>query len=302
MASYYRPRENDRHSIEELKKSLERICNRSSSHVWIGGDFNFPGYNWSQNHMKPNCSQPELTRAFLDVMADNGLSQVVTEATYYDNTLDLFFVSNPSIIHNTQVIPGISRDGHSAVYVELDISITRRPKKPRKVYCYKRADWENLKDQMEKECSSIMTTTSEHTPVDDILQLFTTSLNKAIENNIPSKMTKSREKPPWISLEAKRLIRKQKKLFKKQKGCARASRAAQQYHSLKAFTQRSIRKAYWDYVEGIITKTDGEKPATDKKFWKHVKHKRQEAQGVAPLKRNGKLEDDPSVKANMLNE
>ena len=35
VASFYRPHENDRHSLEELQKSLERICNRSSSHTWI---------------------------------------------------------------------------------------------------------------------------------------------------------------------------------------------------------------------------------------------------------------------------
>ena len=43
VASYYRPHENDRHSLDEFQKSLERICNRTASHVWVGGDFNFPG-------------------------------------------------------------------------------------------------------------------------------------------------------------------------------------------------------------------------------------------------------------------
>ena len=141
VAAFYRPHESDKHSLEELQKSLERICNRSSSHIWIGGDFNFPGYDWAKKHVKSGCSQPELTRTFLDIIADNGLTQTVKQPTYYENILDLFFVSNPSLVYNSQVIPGISKDGHHAVYVELDISLTRRKKKPRKIYSYKKADW-----------------------------------------------------------------------------------------------------------------------------------------------------------------
>ncbi len=94
VASYYRPKENDKNSLVELKKSLERICNRNNSHVWVGGDFNFPGYNWQDELLKPCCSQPELTRNFIDLIADNGLTQVVKEPTFFENTLDLFLVNN----------------------------------------------------------------------------------------------------------------------------------------------------------------------------------------------------------------
>ena len=90
ISSFYRPHESDRNSLEELKKSLEQVCNHTGSHVWMGGDFNFPGYNWTQKIIKPSCSQPELTRSFIDIIADNGLTQVVQEPTFYENTLDLF--------------------------------------------------------------------------------------------------------------------------------------------------------------------------------------------------------------------
>ena len=47
ISSFFR-HENDRHSLEEIKKSLEQVCNRTAGHMWIGGDFNFPGYNWAE--------------------------------------------------------------------------------------------------------------------------------------------------------------------------------------------------------------------------------------------------------------
>ena len=58
------------------------------------------------------------------IMACSHVVEMVLDE--YQNTLDRFLVSNPSVVYNTQVIPGISRDGHHAVYVAL----TCRTKKP----------------------------------------------------------------------------------------------------------------------------------------------------------------------------
>ena len=42
-------------------------------------------------------------------------------------------------------------------------------------------------------------------------------------------------------------------------------------------------------------------PADDKRFWRFIKHQKQEVQGVAPLKKDGKLVDNPPEKAIILN-
>ena len=139
------------------------------------------------------------------------------------------------------------------------------------------------------------------TPVDDILNRFNKAIDEGTKKYVPTRFTKAKERPPWITQDIKRLLRKQKKLFEKQKGNAYASRASKHYRSLKALIQRSTRKAYWQYIEGIINSENDESPAKDKKFWRYVKHQRQEAQGVAPLKKEGKLVDDPVEKANILN-
>lgn len=304
VASYYRPNEKDKSSIEELQKSLDRLPKDTASNVWIGGDFNFPGYNWIGDHIKTGCKQPELTRRFLDITADSGLTQMVKEPTFYENTLDLFFTNNPSIVYNTQVIPGISNDGHHAVYVEIDISPIRKSTKPRKVHCYKKADWDGFKSHMEDFASKFLEETDENTPVDDLWSSFSSELEIAQEKFVPSRMTKSRERPPWVTAAVSNLLKKQRKLYYKQKGCAYASQASQQYRSMKAYTQREIRKAYWQYVDTIVAGGEDskeEQQAANKKFYNFIKHKHQEAQGVAPLKKDGKLIDDPVGKANILN-
>ena len=41
---------------------------------------------------------------------------------------------------------------------------------------------------------------------------------------------------------------------------------------------------------------------TNKHFWNFIMHKKQDAQSVAPLKRDGVLTDDAQQKANILNQ
>ena len=188
------------------------------------------------------------------------------------------------------------------MYVELDVSLTHQNKKPRRVHSFKKADWEGLKTHIKAAGDDIISSTTEETPVDHILHKFTKAIEEGMSKYIPSRMTKMKERPPWITLDIKRLLRKPRKLFEKQQGSAYARRASQHYRSLKAFTPKSIRKAYWHYIEGIITdKDDDDSPTSDKKFWRFVKHRKQDTQGVAPLKKNKKLVDDPVDKANILN-
>ena len=126
------------------------------------------------------------------------------------------FMSNPSLVYNNQVIPGISKDGHHAVYVELAISLTRRRKKPRKMHYYKKAAWELMKEHMKEAGDQILRDTTEATPVDIILFSFTSARQIAIDKYVPTRMSKAREQSAWISPETKRLLRKQRDLFRKQ--------------------------------------------------------------------------------------
>ena len=107
------------------RSPYQHFATKPKSHIWIGGDFNFTGYNLKINYMKNGRSQTELTRKSIDLMADNDLTQVVSKPTFHPNTLDLFFTNNRTGVCNTKVIPGISVDGHHAVYVKYAITLIR---------------------------------------------------------------------------------------------------------------------------------------------------------------------------------
>lgn len=66
-----------------------------------------------------------------------------------------FITNNESRIQKLKIIPGISEyDG--IVYIETDISPITYKQKPRKIYLYKRADWDGLCNHMANFCDSFV--------------------------------------------------------------------------------------------------------------------------------------------------
>ena len=61
--------------------------------------------------------------------------------------------------------------------------------------------------------------------------------------------------------------------------------------SLKHLIQSMSRKAYWDYVEDLVTPKDEhsleEKFSISKKFYTFIKHKKTDSTGIKTLKKNG---------------
>ena len=80
VCSFYRPNVNDVQSMENLGNSLNMISNKNY-HIWLAGDFNLPGFNWLENNIKPSCPFPNLHEQFLDILDDNGLTQLVDKPT-----------------------------------------------------------------------------------------------------------------------------------------------------------------------------------------------------------------------------
>ena len=66
IAAYYRPKESDIHSTEELRKSLELTRNLKGN-IWILGDFNYPKFSWIDcaPTIKPGCCFTSLYEDFI---------------------------------------------------------------------------------------------------------------------------------------------------------------------------------------------------------------------------------------------
>ena len=72
--------------------------------------------------MKNRPKEISNHKEFINLLNDNGLTQLVTKPTRLENTLDLMKTNNPTRVNRTEILPGIS--DHDVVLCELDITPT----------------------------------------------------------------------------------------------------------------------------------------------------------------------------------
>jgi len=68
---------------------------------------------------------------------------MVTEPTRGDNILDLFITDNPTFVQKVNILPGIA--DHDIVYAKVNIRPQVTKQKPRIMYLYKKANWDEFK-------------------------------------------------------------------------------------------------------------------------------------------------------------
>ena len=96
--------------------------------------------------MKNRPKEISYHKEFINILNDNGLTQLVTKPTRLENTLDLMITNNPTRVNSTDILPGIS--DHEISLCELDISPTMNKQVKRSIPLYRKADWELLSDHI----------------------------------------------------------------------------------------------------------------------------------------------------------
>ncbi|XP_019628840.1 PREDICTED: uncharacterized protein LOC109473420 [Branchiostoma belcheri] len=231
-------------------------------------------------------------------MQDNGLTQIVEDPTRGVNTLDLILTNRPAQINRTQVIPGIS--DHLAVYTELEVKPLRRRQIPRKVPIYAKANWEGFREFANNLADKVRAA-EPSSNINHLWNILKNGLLEGIKTYIPHRTTKRKDSHPWLNPNLRRKIKHRDKAYKASEKTGRPSLEAK-FLRLKREVQRELRKAYWEYVEEIITPESDENSDTcRKKFWKFIKHQRTDHSGIAPLKDKGRLITDSQQKAELLN-
>ena len=105
-------------------------------------------------------------------------------------------------------MPPIGKADHDIVYVEYDIKAKRIQQAPRKIYLYKRAGMDGLRDHLARYRDSFLSSDHGHMSVNDMWVSFKSEVIAAIERVIPSKMTKTKYSSSWIDSSIKRLIKR----------------------------------------------------------------------------------------------
>ena len=138
--------------------------------------------------------------------------------------------------------------------------------------------------------------------VDEVWDIFKKKVLDAVDQTVPPKMIhNNKNRLPWITKEIKR---KRNKLYQKKKR-NKCTRTTKKYHECKRTLQKKMRQEYCKYLEEIIsfdtTDTNSKRPQKQNKFWSYNKNMKKDNTGVAPLRNNGLLFNDPKQKAEVLN-
>ena len=303
LGSYYRRNVSDQESLVQLEASLSRIRNVKNANIVIGGDFNFPAWDWKtrgRRTLKPKAAYVDLHNQFAEMVDNHNLTQLVTEPTRIDNILDLVLVNCPCKAIRVEVIPGVS--DHDAVFLELDMRPVTLCQNRRPIPIYEKAKWDNIR----KDLSDVLVTLQDmYSSLNDcantMWETFRDKLTGSVLKHIPHKIPKPRNGYPWINAELKKLYKKQHRLYKAMKKSGHPDVIAK-YKSIKHLVQKRVRRAYWGHIDNLFAPKAGDNDYSGmKRFWAYVKHKRKDYSGVASLKVNGKLHTSPFEKGNILN-
>ncbi len=262
----------------------------------MGGDFNTSDIDWDSVAVKPDSRHKALHDKLLSVLGDHHLSQMQREPTRDSNILDLFLVNKPGCVKNVTTIPGIS-DHTGIILTDCDIKPTFPKSQPREISLFSRANWEAMKEETVAFQQKFVEEIG-NKDIDTCWDEFKRHIDSIIAKYVPTKKSSRRYNLPWLTGDLKRMCRKQHRWFKK---AHRTGHPAdkKRHKKLQRDTAKSIRKAHWDFVNNILCESLANHDS--KPFWKYVKSKRHENNGVSPLMKNGTLHSDSAAKANILN-
>ena len=103
-------------ALVRLKIALEGIT--PTLDIILGGDFNVPHVNWPAGTPTNRATSDEkhMINHLNELCNELYLTQIITSPTHKDgNTLDLVFVNNLALVHDTAVIPTLYSTSHHSI-------------------------------------------------------------------------------------------------------------------------------------------------------------------------------------------
>ena len=235
-------------SFAELRRSLD-MASQLKGTLWLLGDFNYPKFSWSHEHvpsMKSGQGFPTIYEDFISLLDDFDLVQMVSEPTRGENVLDFFLTSNHTLVDEIKISPGIA--DHDIVVAKVNVKPKITKQIPRKVPLFRKANWSDFKTYMTEKKNEILNL--QQSSVEEIWTAFKIALQKGITQFVPIKKIGCKKSLPWITQEIKRLIRKRDSLYQKQK--KGKSNDRHHFKQVKHLIQNKIQLAYNNYIQNIL--------------------------------------------------
>ena len=298
IGAVYRPPD---HKITYLKTLLNDLQATVEAvkpvHILLGGDFNLPRISLEEGRLQPRAPHRKQAKVLMHTMEKLHLDQIIDILTRGPNTLDLLFTDVPSLVNSVSSAPGLS--DHDTIIVKHRLKASINKKAERQVPLFHKANWTQLKEDLHlfrddylgsKPCERSITTN---------WYLIKTTIHKLMTRHIPQKSVGTRFNLPYITPAIKRKIRRRHRVYKKAKKRGR-KKDWEETQKLRKEINQELQKAYANYINRLLDPEE-DKPGAIKRFYRYIKHLRQESTGVSTLKAGGKISATAEEKANACN-
>jgi len=204
----YRPPTSGPNSVLDL----EHLINSAPKETVIFGDFNLPQIDWA------NGQAPNRLNNIIDVCSDKFFNQLVEFPTHLKgNVLDLILTNTPGRVAEIREEGRLSRSDH--IMIAANIMVTKPPETTiEQVPNWAKADWVGLKRQLSR---AGLTRQMEEAPVEEAWEILKNALLRSVEENVPKKPRRSKNKNPWMNRDILRALRRKKQLWTYQRNTRR---------------------------------------------------------------------------------
>ncbi len=274
-------------TIEKYIHSL--VCKKNPPKIYIVGDFNLPRADWANSK-----SDVPIEQSFIDSFSNLSLSQLITSPTHKSgNTLDILLSNFDSTVDNLKVCDphSVCKSDHYPVTFAIKTSFSRKKTPKRKVYNFKKANWEMINHEL----CSINWQFLNSTDPDSAWNLVKKCLLNLADKYIPKVTIKSEFQPPWFDSELFSACRKKERCRGKFKETGFLFDELKFVASRKHFKKLSSTK-----IRDNLFNSDDPALIT-RKFWAHVKYKSNSFRIPNCLSYSGQLRFKPKDQAELFN-
>ena len=153
---------------------MQKACFIRTASIIIGGNFNFQGWDWTCNALKPGS-------AFQTILIR--LSNISAEPTRKATTLDPLLTNRGEQALRVDILPGIS--DNDIVFAEMDSKPDKHQHTPRLIPLYKKANWGKIKgDTKVLNESTASLYSSNTTEVNAMCEHFKDTLHTSLKSHI----------------------------------------------------------------------------------------------------------------------
>ena len=312
IGSFYRPTNDKPDSLNGPYQSLNSLSkNGALPNIILGGDINLPSIKWTNHTINPNPQYGyRVNRLLLDITEEHALHQHVDKPTRGDNILDLLFSTYPDLVENVEVSSGMS--DHSVVTAVISVNPKSKPKRPRKVFLFKKMDLNKMKKEASRFRDDFISERSALNSTNELWNEFTNKVNDLLHENVPMKLIREKWDVPWMTGSIKKLIRKKHRVYKTmQKYNTHENKT--KFKNLQKTVQKMMQSSKNDYLMGLllntgsndskqaIKSTDHTNVSINKKFWTYIKSIKTNGSGVGTLSVDDQEISNAKEKAEALN-